>query len=712
MKKPYRDLCDIIAIHCRTGLPILIAGRRSIILILANDSLRENYMARKTSALFIFLMVFLFSAGAQAQRQGKTPPERKPADKITLNFVDVELTSLVRIMSELTGRNFIYDNELIRGRVTIIAPEKLSSEEALSIFISALELKNFTIIPVGSAAYKIIPSASARQSGTKVLKESERARSDEYIVRLIPLEFISAQEAFPVVQPLVSRNGQVSVFGSRNSLLVVDTAQNIEKVLKILASVDKLPLHGEPELIYLQYAQAETIAQIIKKEEMRRTGGIRRGPEGGPNGDSNITPDQRLNAIILSGSNVEREFFKRFIALLDVPPPEASSRINVYYLENAEAEDLGRVLDSLLRAGGAPSAPAAPAGTAQPVATLTQELTGRISITPDKATNSLVIMASPGDYQSLVQVIQRLDRRPKQVFVEAMITEVTVDKAVDLGNKWRIAAEKDGKPIAIGGLGTVDATAIQTIINGLSGFTIGGLGNFLSVPVTRPDGTTFDLTAPGFAALFSLTDFRDIVNVLSTPHILTSDNTDAEIMVGENVPFLSRLEREPTTAAQPLLQSIERRDVGIRLNIRPKISEGGFVKLDIYQEISAISPTTTAGAADIITTKRSARTAVVVKNNQTVVIGGLIQDRNSNNTTKIPFLGDIPLIGWLFKSKSDRNQKTNLLVFITPYIVEDFQGLDEMKDRKEEEFREKSRTPKGFLKEDQDVLGEEQLDGK
>ncbi|MBI2399446.1 MAG: type II secretion system protein GspD, partial [Deltaproteobacteria bacterium] len=329
----------------------------------------------------------------------------------------------------------------------------------------------------------------------------------------------------------------------------------------------------------------------------------------------------------------------------------------------------------------------AQAGAGAAVTPIAQELTGaKISITPFKAANSLIIMADPADYQNLVQVIERLDRRPKQVFVEAMITEVTVDKALELGTRFRVAAEQDNAPVAITGVGTIDSTAIQGILNGLAGLTIGGLGNLLTVPITRADGTTFNLTAPGFAVLFSLSEFKDIVNVLSTPHILTSDNHEAEIMVGENVPFLSSFERQSGTEGQPVIQSIERRDVGIRLRIKPKISEGDFVKLDIYQEISAISPTRTGGAADIITTKRSAQTSVVVKNNQTVVIGGLIQNRTTNNVTKVPLLGDIPLIGWLFKSSRDQNQKTNLLVFITPYIVEDFKGLEDLRERKKLEF--------------------------
>ncbi|MBE7415035.1 MAG: type II secretion system protein GspD [Deltaproteobacteria bacterium] len=512
-----------------------------------------RYMTGKTAHIYLlFLLVLLMTHAASRNAEGQE--QRGRAEEITLNFVDVELSSLVRIMSEITGRNFIYD-ETLRGRVTIIAPGRLTSEEALNIFVSALEIKNFTLIEA-DGFYKIIPASAARQSGTPVVRDPDTARPDEYIVRLAPLSYIPVQDAFSAVQPLISRNGQISVFGARNALLLVDTANNIAKILTILASMDAPQSLTEPEVVYLRHAQAEVIAQILRREEQRRTG-IRR-----EDAESSITPDERLNAIILSDALEGREFYKEFIALLDVPPPEASSRINVYYLENADAEDLARVLDALLRPGAAPAAGEAPGAQR-----MTQELTGSIRITPSRASNALIIMASPADYQNIIQVVERLDRRPRQVFVEAMITEVTVDKAIELGTKFRLTAKKDNEPVAIGGVGVVDATAVQNILNGLAGLTVGGLGNLLTIPVTRTDGTTFNLTAPGFAVLFSLSEFKDIVNVLSTPQILTSDNSEAEIMVGENVPFLSSLERQPTTQGQPVLQSIERRDVGIRLRM-------------------------------------------------------------------------------------------------------------------------------------------------
>lgn len=631
------------------------------------DDMRR--LAGLTKLIAVAVSILLYAAAPVHAQKGK-------AAKVDLNFVDVDISSMVRIMSDITGKNFIFD-EGLKGQITIIAPVKLTSDEAFSLFVSALQLKNYALIPAGKA-YKIVPAAQARQNPAKVLTGAQRAKAAEsYIIRVVPLKYVSTQEAFPFVQPLISRFGQISVFGSRNAIMIVDTAINVEKILDVLATVDTEPDIDEPEVTYLKHSRADTIAGILKAEASRSGVTPAKGPGGQP-GDDGITPDERLNAIILSGPRATREYLKRFIAVLDIPPPVASSRINVYYLENADSVEISRVLQDLIKASNGSASKGASAGPGG--------IGGDISITPDKATNALIVMASPADYQGLVNVIKQLDRRPKQVFVEAMITEVKIDKALDLGTKWRVTGEKGGEPVAIGGVGTVDSSAIQTIINGMAGLAVGGLGNFITVPVTGPDGSTFNLTAPGFAVLFSLSQFKDVVNVLSTPHILTSDNSEAEIIVGENVPFLSKIEREGTTAAQPVLQSIERKDVGIKLRIKPKISEGDFVKLEIYQEISAVSPTTTVGASDLITSKRSASTSVVVKNNQTVVIGGLIQDREIKSTTKVPILGDIPLLKWLFRFNSDKREKTNLLVFITPYIIDDFRALEEIKARKQEEF--------------------------
>ncbi|MCK5286190.1 MAG: hypothetical protein KAJ59_00110, partial [Thermodesulfovibrionia bacterium] len=320
-----------------------------------------------------------------------------------------------------------------------------------------------------------------------------------------------------------------------------------------------------------------------------------------------------------------------------------------------------------------------------------------ISITPDKSTNSLIVMASPKDYQNIINVVKSLDKRRRQVFVEAMIIEASIDKLKDLGTKWRATVTHSGEPIVIGGLGTISSSTLQDIISGLTGFTAGGLGNYFNVPITslNSDGTftTSNLTAPGFAVLFSLNYFEDVINVLSTPQILTSDNEEAEIVVGENVPFISQRERDITTT-NTVLNSIERQDVGITLRITPQITEGDYVKLDLYQEISSVKEEQSEEILTEIgptTTKRATKTSIVVRDAQTVVIGGLMQERDEEGISKIPLLGDIPILGWLFKHKSKTTRKTNLLVFLTPHIVKDSSQLSKITYEKHKDFAMKEK---------------------
>ncbi|MEW6214364.1 MAG: type II secretion system secretin GspD, partial [Nitrospirota bacterium] len=607
--------------------------------------------------------------------------ETKKTEKVTFNFVDVDLSTVTKFISDITKKNFIFD-ERVKGKITIIAPSKLSVEDAYSLFTSVLELKGFTVVPSGVDAYKIIPAIEAKQRGMQI--STERLPVNEsYIARLIPLNYISSDDALKFLQPVVSKDGHISTFGPGNLLLVIDSGLNIEKILSIIEVIDQPSVREEPEIVLLKYSNADVIARILN-EGMGR-GKMRAMPgQPAPAEEAKAVADPRLNAVVLFGDKGIRESMKGLIALLDVPSPEAQGRINVYFLENADATELSKVLEGMLKgtqpsrqvASGAPGAPVTPF-----------EAAGGITITPDKATNSLVVVASPADYQNLVQIIKQLDQRRRQVFVEAMITEVSIDKLLELGSKWRGAATKDGRPVFIGGFGRVDPSTIQSIITGLTGLTMGGVGNYLTIPKDFVPGATSDVTAPGLAAIFSLSEFKDAVNVLSTPQILTSDNKEAEIVVGENVPFITRREADPTRPAA-LFHTIERKDVGITLKITPQITEGDYVKLDIYQEISSVKaePVEIFVSVGPTTTKRSTRTSVAVKNRETVVIGGLMQERNEENLTKVPVLGDIPLLGWLFKYKSVSKKKTNLLVFLTPHIVKEAENLADITREKQKEF--------------------------
>ena len=659
--------------------------------------------SRKLVSIMILFIVLILSlpavgrAGPADKGVSKKNPSVKD-DKVLINLVDAELPVLVKFISDLTGISFFYD-ERLRGKVTIYSPDKLSKDDAYRLFVSVLEFKGFTIINSDNIK-KIIPIASLKGDSFEVLTDKRVKRPGaSFVARVIPLEHINATSLIALIRPLVNKNAFIAPFQESNSVFLLDTMLNIKKILKIVKSVD-IPLSkSPPELVFLEYADPARVVDIIASRKPGARGGV---PSGGSPASAISTGpivDKRLNAVIIFGTDTERAAMKVLIAIVDVPTPQAKSGINVYHLENANAEEVAKVLTNLnssMQAGGRPGTVArAPGAAGRPSGTPLKSasaLSGNAKVTSYMPTNSLIIQASSDDYLSLVEIIKELDKRPKQVFVEAMIMEVSVNKAMNVGAKWRAMSEKNNKPVVIGGVGSVTSSTVGDILTGLAGLSIGGVTNFMTFPVLQADGSTKNVSVPGLTGLFSMEAFKDVINVLSTPQILTSDNKEAEIIVGENVPFLSQFERGSTTTDQPILQSIERKDVGITLRITPQISDGGYVKLDIYQEISAVAPTVQAGgvgAADIITTKRSARTTVVVKDRQKIVIGGLIQDKKSVNVTKVPLLGDIPILGLLFKFKRNRTEKTNLIVFLKPIIIDDFDDLDRLKNERKEIFSSK-----------------------
>jgi general secretion pathway protein D len=634
--------------------------------------------------IFVSLLFIVCSASWAAPKK----------EEVTFNFVDVELPTVTKFISDITGKNFIFD-EKVKGKITIIAPTKLSADDAYSLFTSVLELKGFTVVPAGVNMFKIVPAAEAKQQGMKITTEGHPL-NESYIARLIGLKYVSAEEALKFCQPLVSRDGYISTFGPGNLLLIVDSGLNIQKILSIVDLIDKPSTTDVPEVVPLKYAGADAVAKILAEGLGRGRAPAFAGRPPAATENAVAVPDPRLNAIILFGDKAARESMKALISLIDTPAPEAQGRVNVYFLENADATDLAKVLEGMIR-GAQASRPVQPGAQGAQVTPF--ESAGGITITPDKASNALVIVASPADYQNLVQVIKNLDKRRRQVYVEAMIVEASMDKLRSLGVQWRASATQDGKPIVIGGFGTINQSTFQNILQGLEGASVGGLGNFLNVPLSTVGGdgtiTTSVLTVPGFAALFSLSEFKDVVNVLSTPQILTSDNKEAEILVGENVPFITQSQTSVSTAisvggtAIPgVLNAIERQDIGIILRITPQITEGDHVKLDIYQEISSVknqSEQLTISLGPTIT-KRSTKTSVVVKDNQIVVIGGLMQENEEETVTKMPVLGDIPILGWLFKTKNVKKNKTNLIVFLDPHIIKGPERLSEITRAKQKEF--------------------------
>jgi general secretion pathway protein D len=637
---------------------------------------------RRALTLLVAVAVVMFPGappGTSASLSEAAAKKETASDqKVTLNFVDVELPVITKFISEITGKNFIFD-ERLKGRITIIAPTKLSVEDAFTLFTSVLELKGFTVVPSGVDAFKILPTSEAKQRGVSLALPG-RTVHESYIARLIPLQNISSDDVLKFVQPMVSKDGYISTFGPGNLLLLIDAGLNVEKILTIVESIDKPTARGEPEIVLLRYASADALAKIVNEGYGRAR--ARGAPAQAPvSEETKAVADTRLNAVVLFGDKGARESMKSLISVLDVPAPEMQGRINVYFLEHSDATEMAKILDGIVKTVPMQKPPQAAAPPVTPF-----ESAGGIIITPDKASNSLIIVASPVDYQSLAQVIKQLDKRSRQVFVEVMVAEVAVNRLQDLGTKWRASVTKDGEPIVIGGAGQVDRTTIQDIITGLTGLTLGGLGNY----ITLPAGILGDsgITIPGFAVLFQLSEFRDVINVLSTPQVLTSDNREAEIIVAQNIPYITQ-KISDITNINNVVSSVERRDVGIILRITPQTTEGDSVRLTIYQEISAVvanQPAELILQLGPTFTKRSTKTNVVVQDKQTVIIGGLMQEREDEKVTKVPFLGDIPLLGWLFKTKNVEKDKINLVVFITPHVVREADKLSLLSQEKHKAF--------------------------
>ncbi len=608
---------------------------------------------------------------------------------LSIDFTDVELPVLIKFISEQTKKNFIFDDR-VQGKVTIISPRRVTLEEAYDVFLLVLQTKGFTTVTQGNTT-RIIVAREARQDPipTGVSKDTPSA---EFITRLVPLQYLESTEVVPLVTPLISKDGMVSAFGSSNTLLLIDSRANIDRIVKILGEVDTEGAPATLQIYPLSFAVAADVAKTLNSIFLEGPPAAAAQAARGRARMGAIRPsrhvavkflaDARTNSLIVHAGQDMQDDVADVLKKIDIPASAGGGKINVYYLENADAEEVSKVLASLSpekRAGAPTPAPGArtpPATTGGAV--VSAELEGGVKVTADKATNALIIVASANDYETLLGVIKRLDIRRRQVFVEAVIMEITVGKSLDVGVEWRGAAQAGGgtSGALIGGANYGITGGLNDLLAGLaagnplsfagSGLVAGGLGG----SVTLPDGTKI----PAVAAVLRASQGNNNLNILSSPHLLTQNNKEAEIIVAENVPFITSTSRDSTNLAN-VINSVERKDVGITLRITPHIHESEFVSMDIYQEASALktdalslSQSSTVGPT---WTKRSAKTTVLVKSGDTVILGGIMQENITKNVTKIPLLGDIPLLGYLFRYTSQQRTKTNLLILLTPNIIQE-----------------------------------------
>ena len=627
---------------------------------------------------------------------------------ISMDFTDVDLAVLIKFISEQTRKNFIFD-ERVQGKITIISPRKVSVEDAYNVFLSVLQVKGFATIEQGNTI-KIIQLRDAKQDSLPTSRAGDPSSASEFITRLILLQYTDTGEIVPVLSPLISKDGLLTAFPASNMLILIDSRANIDRVMKILAEIDVESSSGTLRIFPLKYASVTEIAKTLDSlyqgpaqpgvQADPKSRAARRGRSRG--GTLRLIPDVRTNSLIVMAGTDLLSDIQDLLKQLDIPAPENTGKINVYYLENSDAEEVAKVLASLSERKSSAPSPTAPGAPVTVKGIISAELEGGVKITADKATNSLIIIASVNDYQTLVEVIKKLDIRRRQVYVEALIMEVSLDKGRDLGTEFRGAIKtSDPSGAAIGGtnfdfkgnineLFSAIASGNPLLFSG-AGLIAGGIAG----KVKLPDGTE----VPAITAILRAAENRSNVNILSAPHLLTLDNKEAEIVVGENVPFITSQSRDTTNLANTI-NTIERKDVGITLRLTPHIHESEFVNLEIFQESSAIKGNQLLDANRVgpTTTKRSAKTSVLVRNGDTVVLGGMMQETFTTTQSQVPLLGDIPILGYLFKFKSVSRSKTNLLIFLTPHVIKtpgDMAKISEKQQKKMDSFVEQN---KGELK--------------
>ena len=649
--------------------------------------------------MIVFLLGSLSYAEEKRPSEVKIPPKILPQDAlITMDFQDVDLTVVIKFIGELTGKNFVLGDQ-VRGKVTIISPQKITVREAYKVFESVLEMNGYTAVE-REEVIKIIPSGMARQTGMEI-REGREAKDvkleDRMVTQIIPLSHASSDEVRNIFTPLISKDGMIISYRPTNHLILTERSSNIHRLLRIIEQID-IPLGGEKITVFsLEFASAKSLAEKFNQlvlPDPRAAGAARPGGAPVPQRIIKVIPDERTNSLVVLANETDLQEIRQLVKQLDGEAPKGKSQLHVRYLEHARAEELAKVLSAIV---------GAKAKVPQRTQTAQTGTAEEASITADKATNSLVITASPQEFRELEEVIQKLDMIRSQVLVEALIAEVSMEKALQIGVEWRIIDQPvEGSTRGYGGTDF-------GIISGVQTGTLSDVG--LALGVVRGSITVGGVQVPNIGALVRAFQKDTDVNVLSTPHLLTMDNEKAKIIVAENVPILKTDLTTPlatataTTSSVAVSRTFEYKDIGIQLEITPHISKGSMVRLEIAAEVSNITSVDPTNPGFVTTRKRQANTTVVIENSQMVVIGGLIRNDQLDETKKVPCLGNIPIIGWLFKTSSGSTNKTNLLIFITPHIVRSPEDLEKATAMKKKEADENTKKlKKEREKEVQDTL--------
>ena len=654
-----------------------------------NDSVLIQRTIRNPRIFSILVLaLWLVCNGTHAQQTiapGVKVSESGGEKSITLNLKNAEIQAFISAISELTGKNFVVDPR-VKGMVTVISAAPTSPDALYDVFLSVLKVHGFTAIETGEVI-KVVPEVGARTEGTSSVVTRNLERTENIVTAVVPVRYVVAAELVPILRPLLPQEAHLAAALSSNALVIADTAANVDRISRIIRQVDR-DTTEDIEIITLEHADAQHLVSTIQS--------MIGATEAGKSANKVVlSADTRTNSILLGGSTASRVRLRDLIRQMDVPGLGDAESIEVIYLKYANAADLVPVLQSVgqqsqqnrgkarNRNAQAPAAAAANRNTAAG---------GNFQVQADEATNALIVQASAVVMAKIKKVIEQLDIRRSQVLVEGIVAEVSTTTADELGVQWKTNVPETG-------------VAAGTLFPGTASGAI---------------DSPFDLTdGPGFLPGLTLGYFRggdlrtliralsgdQSTNVLSTPTLMTLDNAEAEIVVGQNVPFITgQFTNDSTTPDNPF-QTIERQDVGIVLRVKPQINEGDALTLEIEQEVSSVDRDTSG--ADLITNKRSITTTVLVDDRQVIVLGGLIEDDVRENEQKVPIIGDIPLLGNLFKNTRADFTKTNLMVFLRPTIVRDQKTSRSLTQKRYEDIRtkqEKQEESQFFLRDKGPIL--------
>jgi general secretion pathway protein D len=626
----------------------------------------------------------------------QTPMQQTAEGRVTLDFKDVELTDLIQTISELTGENFLYD-DTVKGKATIISPESMTLQEAYQLFLTVLNVKGYTVVPSGKVN-KIVMLKNAKESNLPTNGASRKEPGEQVVTRVVHLDHVDAAVLAPTVLiPLVPSTANVAAYAPSNSLVITDTAANIDRLVRIIRELDQPSMDSQVEIIQLQNSNADVIAKVLSEIMSQPAGQVptRRRVIGAKTANvasidvTKIIPYPAGQSLIIMAGQEDMALIKELVVRLDREVEGARSNINLIYLENADAVAMAATLNEIISGIKLDTKiPANEAGKPTGAA-----LVAPVTVTADKPTNSLIINASPDDFRTIKDIVAKLDIKRKQVYVEALVLELSMDAtqrlgvslqgAVNVGNDSLIigSSNQNTGPIGFGDVVTPASGVPSLLTQAVDGLLAGGFFN--PITVKGPGGN--EITVPSLSVLIDVSKTDSDVNLLSAPRLLTSDNEEAEIIVGSNVPIITgRLTDTGSTDGLAQSVAVDRQDVALILRITPQITEGDLVRLNVYQEITDIAPATAALVASVGSpsevgptfTKRVLRNTVLVENHKTVVLGGLIDTNVIESESKVPLLGDIPVIGWLFRRTSTQEEKTNLLIFINPTIIKDAGDLE------------------------------------